>query len=54
MDPVVIPGGVTGQIQKTDISWNKPKKDQMREMYDQWMDKGSHTHTKGDKCVSIH
>ena len=47
IDPVVIPGGATGHIQVADVSWNNPIKDQLREMYDQWMDEGPHTHTKG-------
>ena len=46
IDPVVIPGGATGHIQAADISWNKSIKDQLREMYDQWMDEGPHTHSK--------
>ena len=33
IDPVIIPGGATGNIQAQDISWNKPMKDQLREMY---------------------
>ena len=47
IDPVVIPGGETGYIQAADLSWNKPIKEQLRELYDQWMDEGSHIHTKG-------
>ena len=51
IDPIVIPGGATGHIQATDVSWNKPIKDQLREMYDQWMDEGPHTYTKeGNIC----
>ena len=46
IDPIVIPGGATGHIQAKDVSWNKPIKDQLREMYDQWMDEGPHTYTK--------
>ena len=46
IDHVVIPGGATGYIQVADVSWNKPIKVQLREMYDQWMDEGSHTYTK--------
>ena len=34
IDPVVIPGGATGHIQAADVLWNKPIKDQLREMYD--------------------
>ena len=49
--PVVIPGEATGHIQVADESWNKPIKDQLREMYDQWMDEGPHTYTKeGNIC----
>ena len=51
IDPIVIPGGATGHIQAKDVSWNKPIKDQLREMYDQWMDEGPHTYTKeGNMC----
>ena len=49
MDTVVIPGGATWHIQATDVSWNKPIKEQLREVYEQWMDEGPHTHTKGGK-----
>ena len=47
IDPVVTPGGATGHVQVAYVSWNKPIKDQLREIYDQWIDEGSHTHTKG-------
>ena len=46
IDPFVIPGGATGHIQGTGVLWKKPIKDQLREMCDQWMDEGSHIHTK--------
>ena len=35
IEPVVILGGATGHIKAADISWNKPIKDQLREMYGQ-------------------
>ena len=47
IDPVVIPVGAIGHIQATDVSWNKTIKDQLREIYDQWIDEGPGTHTKG-------
>ena len=47
LDPAVIPGGATGHIQAADVSWSKPIKDQLREMYDELMDEGPHTYTKG-------
>ena len=46
IDHIVIPGEATGHIQVTDVSWNKSIKDQLREMYNQWMDEGPHTYTK--------
>ena len=47
IDQVIIPGGATGHIQAPDVSWNKPMKDKLRELYDQWMEEGPHTTTKG-------
>ena len=46
INPVVIPGGGTAHIQTAYILLNKPIKDQLREMYDQWMDEVPHTYTK--------
>ena len=46
IDPVNIPGGAIGHIQVADVSSNKSIKNQLREMYDQWMDEGPHTRTK--------
>ena len=43
IDLVVIPGGATGHIRVVDRSWNKPIKDQLREIYGQWMDQGPNT-----------
>ena len=45
-DPTVIPGGAL-DILKLQLSWNKPIKDQLKEMYDQWMDERSLTHIEG-------
>ena len=46
-EPVVISVTATGDIQAADVSWNKPIKDQLRKMYDQWMDEWPDIHTKG-------
>ena len=51
IDPVFILGGATGYIQSSDVSWNKPIKDQTRKIYDQWMDEGPNTHTKGGNML---
>ena len=47
IDPIVIPLGAIGHIQAADVSWNKTIKDQLREVYDQRIDEGPRTHTKG-------
>ena len=47
IDQVIIPGGATGHIQAPEVSWNKPMKDKLRELYDQWMEEGPHATTKG-------
>ena len=43
----VVPGGCTKFVQPADVSWNKPFKDQFREFYDDWMESGEKTYTKG-------
>ena len=53
IDPVVIPVGAIGHIQATDVSWNKTIKDQLRERYDQWIDEGPRTHTKGSNMRGL-
>jgi len=35
--PVVIPGGCTKYIQAPDVSWNKPFKAKVTELYDSWL-----------------
>ncbi|MES9880141.1 MAG: hypothetical protein ABW185_04590 [Sedimenticola sp.] len=39
-DLCVIPGGCTCRLQPADVSWNKPFKARMAELYDQWMFEG--------------
>ena len=46
MDSIVIPGGATGHSQAADVLWNNPIKDQLREMYNKWMNERPHTYTK--------
>ena len=46
IEPVIVPGGTTVHIQVAYLSWNKPIKDNLREIYNQWMDEGPHTYTK--------
>ncbi len=33
----VVPGGCTGLIQAPDVSWNKPFKEKMRQLYEEWL-----------------
>ncbi|KAG2455446.1 UBN1 protein, partial [Polypterus senegalus] len=37
MPTAVIPGGCTKYVQPADVVWNKPLKDKLRELYDNWM-----------------
>ena len=36
-DMVIIPGGLTSQVQPADVSWNKPFKAAYRELYNKWV-----------------
>jgi len=47
IDPVIIPGGCTKYIQAPDVSWNKPFKTRVTELYDQWLSEGVHNYTEG-------
>ena len=42
VDGVIIPGGCTKFIQAPDVSWNKPMKEYLREMYDEWLAESEH------------
>ena len=42
----VIPGGCTSILQAPDVYWNKPFKQQLRALYDDWLEKGEKTWTK--------
>ena len=46
VDPVIIPGGCTKYIQAPDVSWNKPFKTRVTELYDQWLSEGVHQYTE--------
>ena len=42
IDSTIVPGGCTKYIQARDVSWNKPLKEYLREMYDLWLADGTH------------
>jgi hypothetical protein len=46
-DLCVIPGGCTSKLQPADVSWNKPFKSHLSEMYDEWLFSGPVEKTKG-------
>ena len=41
----VIPGGCNELVQAPDVSWNKPFKSSIRELYDEWLATGDKTYT---------
>ena len=45
VDTVIIPGGCTKFIQAPDVSWNKPMKEYLREIYDNWLVENEHQMT---------
>ena len=45
VNPVVIPGGCTKYLQAPDVSWNKPFKAVLMELYDAWLSDGIHQYT---------
>lgn len=45
-DIAIIPGGCTSKLQPCDVSWNKPFKDNYRELYDEWLFNGPVSTTK--------
>ena len=42
IDTAILPGGCMKYIQAPDVSWNKPMKDYLRDMYDLWLANESH------------
>ena len=41
----MIPGGCTPLVQAPDVSWNKPFKSSIRDLYDEWLATGDKTYT---------
>jgi hypothetical protein len=48
-DLVVIPSGMTSQLQVLDVVVNKPFKDHLRQLYNDWLLEGNHALTQGGK-----
>jgi hypothetical protein len=48
-DLVVIPGGITSQLQVLDVVINKPFKDHLRQLYNGWLLEGNHALAPGGK-----
>ena len=46
-DLCVIPGGCTSKLQPADVSWNRPFKSHIAELYDKWLFNGPVEKTKG-------
>lgn len=52
-DVVIIPGGMTGQLQPLDISINKSFKGRIRKQYDEWLINNDHSYTKTGKIKKV-
>ncbi|KAK6324489.1 hypothetical protein J4Q44_G00038310 [Coregonus suidteri] len=48
-DLVIIPGGMTSQLQVLDVVVNKPFKDNLRKKYTEWLLSGNHALTPTGK-----
>lgn len=48
-DLVVIPGGMTSQLQPLDVCLNKPVKDRIRALYTEWLVSGCHEFTPSNR-----
>lgn len=46
-DLVIIPGGLTSILQVIDVVINKPFKDSLKKLYEDWLLNGNHTFTRG-------
>jgi hypothetical protein len=46
---LVIPGGMTSQLQVLDVVINRPFKDHLRQVYNDWLLEGNHALTPGGK-----
>ena len=42
VETIIVPGGCTKFIQAADVSWNKPIKEHLSEMYDKWLAENEH------------
>ena len=49
LDVAVVPGGCTKYVQPSDVSWNKPFKSHIRELYTKWLSTRNVLH-EGWKC----
>jgi hypothetical protein len=48
-DLVVVPGGMTSQLQVLDVVVNKPFKDHLKQLYSEWLLAGDHSLTPAEK-----
>ena len=54
-DLVIVPGGMTSQLQVLDVVVNKPFKDNLRKWYNEWLLSGNHSHQlenfRSQQCI---
>ena len=50
---VIVPGGCTKHIQARDVVWNKPFKQKVAELYDEWLSNGVHKFTESGNMKPV-
>ena len=52
-DTIIVPGGCTKFIQAADVSWDKPIKEHLGEMYDKWLAENEHANSSRKHASTI-
>ena len=52
-ESVIVPGGCTKHIQAPDVVWNKPFKQKVAELYDEWLSNGVHEFTESGNMKPV-
>ena len=53
-ESIIVPGGCMKHIQAPDVVWNKPFKQKVAELYDEWLSNGVHEFTESGNMKPYH